>query len=291
MLRLIIILVLAALSGLWPEAAIAQVTQLPCQNPSAPRIAVFYVNGVTTTLDEARINIGKLEREFVARLASLPGALQTFCYVFQLNYNPTNGTVKDFAEASQQRLGLNPTAFWQGLDSVTVLSPLVAQLQGPMGGANQIDQATIQRHAAKYRQEILPPSCRRVLVVPHSQGNLYTNAAYDLTFAGPAPIPAANAMKIVGVATPDAVVKGNGRYRSSDTDLLINAIRATILPGLPPTLVANTNWGSSLLTLLDPALSGGHSFIGYLKYDPSRNDILTDMQASLLELAGVNPCP
>lgn len=277
---------------LWQAPAEAQVTtQLACQNASAPRIDIFYVNGVTTTLDEARINAGTLEREFLSRLASLPANLQAFCYLFQLNYNPTNGAVSDFAEASQQRLGLSPTTFWQSLESVTVLSPLLSDARGPATRMNQIDQATIQRHAATYKQEILPPSCRRVLVVPHSQGNLYTNAAFDLTFAGPAPIPVANSLKIVGVATPDSVVKGNGRYRSSSTDLLINAIRSTPLPGLAPALPANTNWGPSLLTLLDPALSGGHSFIGYLKFDPSRNDILSDIQAGLLDLAAVNPCP
>ncbi len=276
---------------LWPAGAQAQVTQLPCQNAGAPRIAIYYVNGVTTTLDEARINAGKLEQEFLARLASLPASLQAFCYVFQLNYNPTNGAMRDFAEAGQERLGLNPTTFWQGLESVAVLTPLLSDPQGPVSKVNQIDQATIQRHATRYREEILSPSCRRVLVVPHSQGNLYTNAAYDLTFAGPAPIPVANALKIVGVATPDSLVKGPGRYRSSSTDLLINAIRATTFPPLPPVLPANTNWGASILTLLTPSYSGGHSFIGYLSFDPSRSDIQSDMQASLLELASVNPCP
>lgn len=290
--RMIGVVVGLAAFLLWQDLAEAQVTTQPaCQNASAPRIAIFYVNGVTTTLDEARINAGTLERAFVSQLGSLPASLQAFCYVFQLNYNPTNGAVNDFAEASQQRLGLSPTTFWQSLESVTVLSPLLSDVRGPVGRMNQIDQATIQRHAARYKQEILPPSCRRVLTVPHSQGNLYTNAAFDLTFAGPAPIPVANSLKIVGVATPDSVVKGNGRYRSSSTDVLINAIRLTPLPGLAPALPANTNWGPSLLTLLDPALSGGHSFIGYLKFDPSRNDILSDIQASLLELAAVNPCP
>jgi hypothetical protein len=277
---------LAALA-IVPDLVAAQTApQQACLNPVAPRISIYYVNGVTTTLDEARINAGKLEQEFLARLSSLPPNLQPFCYVFQLNYNPTSSEVNDFLEAGQQRFGFSPTAFWQGLESVAVFSPLLTQLQGPMTDANQIDQATIQRHAARYRQEILTPSCRRVLVVPHSQGNLYTNAAYDLTFAGPPPIPPVGALKIAGVATPDSLVKGNGRYRSSSGDLLINAIRLTLSNTLP----ANTNWGSNLLTLIAPEYSGGHSFIGYLSFDPSRTDILNDIQASLTELAMVQPC-
>ena len=278
---------LAALAVV-PDMVAAQTgPQLACQNPTAPRIDIFYVNGVTTTLDEARVNAGKLEQEFLARLSNLPPNLHAFCYVFQLNYNPTDGEVKDFLEASQQWFGLSPELFWQGLESVAVFSPLLTQLQGPMTNANQIDQATIQRHASRYRQEILTPSCRRVLVVPHSQGNLYTNAAYDLTFTGPSPNPPVGALKIAGVATPASLVKGNGRYRSSSTDLLINAIRLTLTNTLP----ANTNWGSNFLNLIAPAYSGGHSFIGYLSFDPSRTDILNDIQANLGELADVNPCP
>lgn len=286
--RLIMVLGLLALLAGTPDLVAAQTgPQLACQNPSAPRIDIFYVNGVTTTLDEARVNAGKLEQEFLGRLASLPANLQGFCYLFHLNYNPTHGEVRDFLEAGEQRFGFSPTTFWQGLESVAVFSPLLTQLQGPMTDVNQIDQATIQRHAARYRQEILAPSCRRVLVVPHSQGNLYTNAAYDLTFAGPAPSPPAGALKIAGVATPDSLVKGNGRYRSSSTDSLINVIRLTLSNTLP----ANTNWGGNLLTLIAPAYSGGHSFIGYLSFDPSRTDILNDIQANLNELAAVNPCP
>ncbi|MEX5213980.1 MAG: hypothetical protein NW703_07420 [Nitrospiraceae bacterium] len=276
-----------ALAGI-PELVAAQTAPQPaCLSPAAPRIDIFYVNGVTTTLDEARVNAGKLEQEFLARLASLPQDLQAFCYVFQLNYNPTDGEVKDFLEAGQQRFGLSPATFWQGLEGVTVFSPLLTQLQGPMTDVNQIDQATIQRHASRYRQELLPPSCRRVLVVPHSQGNLYTNAAYDLTFGGPAPNPPVGALKIAGVATPDSQVKGNGKYRSSSTDLLINAIRLTLTNTLP----ANTNWGGNVLNIIPPAYSGGHSFIGYLSFDPSRTDIMNDIQTMLDELKAVQPCP
>ncbi len=282
------LIVIALTSSIcWVPAQAQPFIQVPCQNSAAPRIAMVYVNGVTTTLDEARVNAGKLEREFLAGLPSLPPNLQAFCYVFQLNYNPADRKVRDFAEAAQQRIGLTPAAFWQGLNSLTVFSPLLTDLQEAMTDANQIDEATIQRHATRYRQEILAPACRRVLVVPHSQGNLYSNAAFDLTVAGPPPLPPAGALKIVGVATPDSLVKGNGRYRSSSGDVLINAIRVI----LPSTLAANTSWGPTLPPLLTPTYSGGHSFIGYLTFDPSRTDILNDIRASLLELAEVNPCP
>ncbi|MFO0773925.1 MAG: hypothetical protein U0172_04575 [Nitrospiraceae bacterium] len=278
--------IVGSLAGLSGYASAQAPFQPACQNPQARHIEIFYVNGVTTSLDEARINAGKLEQEFVNQIGSMPAALQAVCYDFRFNYNPTHGELKDFAEASQQRFGLDPTKFWETLESFTVVNNLLPFLKGPMTDANQIDAATIQRHAARYRETILPPSCRSVLIVPHSQGNLYTNAAFDQTFAT-APVPPAGTLKVVGVATPASLVSGNGRYRSSSGDLLINTIRLT----LPTTSVANTDWGPTLLNILTPQYSGGHSFIGYLSFNPSRTDIFNDIRASLTELLATNPCP
>jgi hypothetical protein len=257
-----------------------------CQNVMAPRTTVFFVNGVTTTLDDARLNAGKLELEFLNLLPGMSAAVQANCHVFALNYNPTGGEVNDFFEAAQQQLDITPTRFWLELEGLNLFTRELIRdaLEAPLTDLNRIDASTIERHAVAYREQIASPSCRRVLIVPHSQGNLYTNAAYDLLFSQ-APSPPAGAIKIVGVATPAQTVAGNGLYRTSTTDVLINAIRL-IRPGtLPP----NTNWGITPL-LLSPSYSGGHSFIGYLSADPSRTDILSDIESSLTALAAVNPC-
>ena len=271
----------------WSSYVDAQVlTQPACQDAAAPRTAIYFVNGVTTTLDEARLNGGKLEMEFLSKLPTMAPAVRALCHLFFLNINPTSGAVNDFLEAGQQRLGVAPTTFWRGLEGLGLFTPeVIAQaLQGPITDANQIDQATIQRHAAAYREQIAAPSCRRVLVVPHSQGNLYSNASFDQVF-GQIPSPPVGTLKIVGVATPANAVRGNGRYRTSSTDVLIKTIRLVLSGTLP----ANTNWGISSL-LLSPTYSGGHSFIGYLTAEPSRTDILNDMEFSLATLASVTPC-
>lgn len=281
-------LLLVILVGIsWSASAVAQVpTQPACQNAAAPRTAIYFVNGVTTTLDEARLNGGKLELEFLNKLPTMAQSVQAICHLFFLNINPTSGAVNDFLEAGQQRLGITPTAFWRGLEGLGLYAPSVITqaLQGPMADADRIDQATIRRHAAAYRAQIASPSCRRVLIVPHSQGNLYSNASFDHVFSQ-IPSPPPGTLKIVGVATPADLVGGNGRYRTSSTDALINIIRLVVSNTLP----ANTNWGISPL-LLSPTYSGGHSFIGYLTAEPSRTQILTDIESSLVTLASVNPC-
>lgn len=273
-------------AGWLPEAAAQVSSQSACQNAMAPRTAIYFVNGVTTTLDEARLNGGKLELEFLNMLPTMAPSVQAMCHLFFLNINPTSGAVKDFLEAGQQRLGLTSAAFWSGLEGLGLAtSGVIAQaLQRPITMADQIDQATIARHATAYREQIASPSCRRVLIVPHSQGNLYSNASFDHVF-GRVPNLPEGTLKIVGVATPADAVQGNGLYRTSSTDMLINGIRL-VLPG---TLPANTNWGISAM-LLSPTYSGGHSFIGYLTAEPSRTQILTDIGASLVALATVNPC-
>lgn len=281
-------LALGCLLVAWPgKPAHAQIAPQPaCQNATAPRTAVYFVNGITTTLDEARLNAGKLELEFLNRLPAMSPAVQANCHVFLLNYNPTAGEMNDFLEAAQQQLNITPTRFWLELQGLGLFTPQLIRdaLQDPMTDLNRIDATTIERHSAAYRQQMASPSCRRVLVVPHSQGNLYTNAAYDLLFSQP-PTPSPAAIRVVGVATPAQTVPGNGFYRTSTTDVLINALRLIRPAILPP----NTNWGSSPL-LLSPTYSGGHSFIGYLSADPSRTDILSDIESSLAALAPVNPC-
>lgn len=276
---------------LWVSPSWAQFApQAACQNTSAPRTSIYYVNGVTTTLDEARLNGGKLELEFLTRLPSMAGNLSSTCYLFFLNYNPTSGVVKDFTEAGQQRLGINPSDMWRKLETFAAFGPtMVSLLQGPMTQTSQVDQAAVQRHAEAYRAQMTPPLCRRVLVVPHSQGNLYANAAFDSAISpAPFPAPPVGALKIVGVAAPDMQVKGNGRYRTSSGDLLIGAIDVI----LPSTLDANTNWGPNpILTSFTPLYSGGHSFMGYLSFDDSRNQIMSDIQSSLAEVNAVTVCP
>src|SRR5512134_2478975 len=104
-LALIVAWVVAAAASASVERAHAQIAPQPaCQNVMAPRTTVFFVNGITTTLDDARLNAGKLELEFLNRLPGISAAVQANCNVFSLNYNPTGGEVNDFFEAAQQQL-------------------------------------------------------------------------------------------------------------------------------------------------------------------------------------------
>ena len=58
-----------------------------CQNVMAPRTTVFFVNGVTTTLDDARLNAGKLRvgilEPAAGHVGGRPGELPRICVELQ----------------------------------------------------------------------------------------------------------------------------------------------------------------------------------------------------------------
>jgi hypothetical protein len=83
----------------------------------------------------------------------------------------------------------------------------------------------------------------RVLVVAHSQGNLYANAAYG-NLASKDTVPM-DAFGIVSVATPASRVAGGGPYYTLMYDLVISAVQLAIpgtLPGNVTNSVSDSDW-------------------------------------------------
>jgi len=72
-----------------------------------------------------------------------------------------------------------------------------------------------------------------VLLVPHSQGNLYANSAYAELTSGEYPLPPGS-LGIMGVASPASYVANKGNYQTSNNDLVIESLRGlypmTLLP-------------------------------------------------------------
>ena len=106
----------------------------------------------------------------------------------------------------------------------------------------------------------------RVLVVSHSQGNLYVDAAYHRLFANGTNSTFVNSFAVVSVATPDlrtvSALGGTSAYITSSTDVVIGAVKALFAATLPPTD------GSGVFTLVpDPACAftsrdcAGHKYL------------------------------
>ena len=150
---------LLAVLVLWTTPSWGQFSpQAACQNGATPRTSIYYVNGVTTTLDEARLNGGKLEMEFLGKLPSLSPALKAKCY-------ESLSELQSDVRRSQGFYGGRTADGWA--ESIRYVATagrrgcifgLVSVLQGPMTNANQIDQPAIERHGLAYRSKMADPT-------------------------------------------------------------------------------------------------------------------------------------
>ncbi|MDD5152792.1 MAG: DUF5011 domain-containing protein [Candidatus Pacebacteria bacterium] len=116
---------------------------------------------------------------------------------------------------------------------------------------------------------------QKVLLVAHSQGNFYANNFYDaVTKSGDV---SAGSIGVYGVAVPASKVAGDGIYRTSDTDTVINLARK-VFPG--KTLKANDS-----INYKDSDDSGrGHGFREiYLEY--RGEEIKKEIEESLGKLS------
>ena len=103
--------------------------------------------------------------------------------------------------------------------------------------ASWVNDEDVRRHVGVYFDAVMEG--KKVLVVSHSQGNLYANAAYaQMSARG-----RAKSFGIVGAATPASVVGGGGPYTSLENDLVMNAVRA-VYPSTLPANARNANVGT-----------------------------------------------
>ncbi len=98
---------------------------------------------------------------------------------------------------------------------------------------------------------------KRLIVVAHSQGNLYANAAYSNLAANDLPM---DAFGIVSVANPASYVAGGGPYFTLVDDVLVNAVRVVLsstLSGNIDNSNETTDWTHH--NFIDSYLNGNQS--------------------------------
>ena len=123
---------------------------------------------------------------------------------------------------------------------------------------------------------------RKVLLVGHSQGTFYTNAAYEYLIKNGVP---AKSIGVYNVATPDEYVAGGGNYLTSSTDKVINeVVRNLSVVGLSNRpLPANID--IKLSEAEQNSTTGGHSFSDV--YLASASDrIIGEINQALNKLEG-----
>lgn len=289
--------------------ALADDTRLgACTNPQAKQVAMYYVNGVATNRIEADKNRAGLSA--VLR-SSLSGFLDNtpVCILLRYKYNPSSGGIKDFLESAQQIDKLSPRWLYRffatgavSLDQVeepagdpvdrqSFVNAAVATALGKLVADSSLIQASvINAHAATYEADLR--ACRSVVLVPHSQGNLYAHMAYDKLVQNIQKQEEAllNAVRIVGVGSPDVDTINDGssywaryRWRTSYADAVMGAVSLWLglQPG-PGRLKSNTLWFPNIVQWARH--SAGHSFLGYLTFSSAKGQIVDDLISQLLAL-------
>jgi hypothetical protein len=205
---------------------------------------VLYMNGMTTTFGAAALSVIELREKFNAE--SGMGAEET---LFLLAYNRTQGFLKDFSETSRQRckenLGECPrissfnlihallfaTGEKLACEFLSESATIPPGSEKPVSSDWGIVAEDLRKHEMAIRNKLLEGN--RVLLVAHSQGNLFANRALKTFGALEGQQPGTSdsgsdvykdSLGVVSVATPSSST--TGPYITQDRDLVIKVVRA-----------------------------------------------------------------
>lgn len=260
-------------------ALVTLLSAIPARAQQATDIgptSVFYVNGVNTTLDAAQADLIELNNAW-NELAEARGLR------FNLAYNPTDEGITDLIEAGNQS-GIPTSRVLAMVSNVAVWSSDLLEIYLDLIETSiaqlPITAQVVDRHVTAYRERLSQPNLafkgQKVIIVSHSQGNLFVNDALAKMSAGEI-----SCIWNVGVATPDHRLASKAVYSTLENDRVIQAARAgrqrfgglTTLPALSPHDAAN-----------QPGLvnSGAHEFVAaYLaRQTRVRTEILDNIRAA-----------
>jgi hypothetical protein len=244
-----------------------------------PRLLIVYANGMFTNKDDADANKIVIEQRLRERRQNTGTSWLDSInpkpseVAFGLAYNYNEGAMAQLLQVFRQR---TTSAFRSLVLSDLGLPQELRDLQKQKALAININNAKadpdLRAHVQYYRNQVLQGN--KVTVIAHSQGNMYTNEAWDLLFNGASPLPPYS-WNMVSVATPDNHVGGNGPYTTLDEDMIMNTVRAFY----PGTLPGNCPRSSGDKTIIHHGITEA-----YLSGEISREKVLTQVvdQASAL---------
>ncbi|WP_157128674.1 hypothetical protein [Cupriavidus sp. USMAA2-4] len=211
---------------------------------------------------------------------------------YGLAENPSDGVLLDLYQVYQQKVSEDPSLSWELLIRVFVgavdgltfgtISKVQALITDTAAANSQQLQAKFQAQYNYTDADVVAQKAlvidglknqgNRVLLVAHSQGNLYANAVHRAVYNDPDVTP--GSFSLVAVATPANFVPQGVPYTTSDNDVVINALRQFISSSV---LAANV----SVPFRFDDV--SGHFFTGtYLNTNyVARTKISTDIIASM----------
>jgi hypothetical protein len=254
------------------------------------RYEVIHINGVVTTPNGANANLTRLIQVY-------GNSHNNHLIAYALAYNPTRGLPTDLYQSMLQVIADFPGATFadwvasalagMGVGTVTVekmrtISQRFADANGFTRPPQYQDQDLADIILA-IRQNHRPHG--KLLLVPHSQGNLYANLVYDqLTGPFVSEFPAKSVM-MAHLANAATTMRTGNHYVTTDKDLVIKAVRWAVPAGSQP------NAPVSITTAFTNDLLG-HKFIEvYMGIPTVKTKVVNLIKARLDVLKTTAPDP
>ncbi len=197
---------------------------------------IFFGNGMFNDQEMAQLSSDCLKDRFFQS-----GVLNQDQWKFDVSYNYDEKLLSIF-QVFRQREGERTAKFWRWIGGLSLAPEWFQTLAIDLSTRGDLQAAVIdadlRRHIQNYKRLLMEGG--RVLVVGHSQGNLYANSAHTNLANDPDRIQM-NAFGLVAVATPSGRVADSGPHITRTDDLVINSVRLLY----PDTLSGNvTNTAS-----------------------------------------------
>ena len=192
---------------------------------------IYFVNGVWNTLAQARDGRNLLESAYRQTLESQYPEQK---FEFKLAYNYSAGKIRDIIEVIGQKLNeindpeankLTAAQYFNRYMTVRKFNeivpvtalPITATIEEYLAG-RITDVVNASSHIQKYQTDL--QEGKRVLLIAHSQGNLFANQAISAlmdTYG--------SSIGMIGVASPAALTYNNSFYYTAHDDRVIDALR------------------------------------------------------------------
>jgi hypothetical protein len=251
---------------------------------TAGKTNIFFGNGMFNTYMDAFSSMQALSL-FIRQEASRRGYSEDIEFFLAYNRSEAKTTpvgmdnsnvFQELSEVIRQRGYLGSDLVDLFFDSLSGTKILPTWLRDKVGEINKslafagslgelILDSDLLAHVSAYRNKLYEGG--KVVLVAHSQGNLYANNAYNLIYGVGEPL-SSTSFGIVYVATPDSTRHGGFPYTTLTNDWIINFVQTSF----PLTLAGNITNTSGDETFLH------HNFIdAYLAGNESGPKIVNDV--------------